>query len=253
MKKNRRIQLALYSLIILVSWMIVGLGRASREELPCLTVQTIIRNTEQNHFLNDEIVREIIQEVQGRPAEACRMGELDIAAIERHLEGNPYVRSAEAWRKPNGTLAIELELRNPIARVMPPNGPGFYFDPEFNKIALSDQYSANTVLVRGYVTEPLEPAGEIVNPYLQALKPLMDHLQQDEFLSSQISEIVVGPDGQLTLYPEVGDMRVIFGTAEGFEEKFKKLKIFYEEVLNVVGWDRYQQLDLRFKDQFVAS
>jgi len=37
------------------------------------------------------------------------------------------------------------------------------------------------------------------------------------------------------------------------ETKFKKLKVFYKEVIPYEGWDKYQSIDLRFDKQIVGK
>lgn len=251
--KNRRIQIAVYTLIIMVSWLIVGLGNASRAGEECRLLRTVIRNQENNHFLDAEAVAEIVRDIQGAEVKGQKMGDLKVADIERGLESNPYVRSAEAYKRPDGVLAVELELRKPLARVIPYGEKGFYLDQELRKVDISPRYTANTVLVRGAFKEPLEPREALVNPVLGELGPLLHFVDEDPFLRSQISEIVIAENGELILFPEVGDVIIRFGKPGNYEAKFRKLQLFYERVLKKVGWEKYKQVDLRFRDQIVAS
>jgi cell division protein FtsQ len=54
------------------------------------------------------------------------------------------------------------------------------------------------------------------------------------------------------IYPKVGDHRIVFGEPGEIAGKFRRLRIFYDQVLAREGWSRYRELDLRFRDQIVA-
>jgi hypothetical protein len=45
----------------------------------------------------------------------------------------------------------------------------------------------------------------------------------------------------------------VFGTGEDIDTKFRKLYIFYDDVLNKVGWNKYSIVNLSYKDQVVAT
>ncbi|MBS1689581.1 MAG: hypothetical protein JSS96_12715, partial [Bacteroidetes bacterium] len=49
------------------------------------------------------------------------------------------------------------------------------------------------------------------------------------------------------------NQRILLGDTARLAEKFDNLFLFYKNILNRVGWDKYETLDLRFKDQVVAS
>ena len=55
------------------------------------------------------------------------------------------------------------------------------------------------------------------------------------------------------IVPVIGDQRIIVGNVEGLKQKLNNLFVFYKNVLNRIGWDRYQVLDVRFDGQVVAS
>jgi len=78
-------------------------------------------------------------------------------------------------------------------------------------------------------------------------------IQADTFWNSQISEVIVDSMGMFELTPVLGDQRIILGDIDGAKNKLNNLFLFYKNVLNRIGWDKYETLDLRFHDQVVAS
>ena len=41
--------------------------------------------------------------------------------------------------------------------------------------------------------------------------------------------------------------------AGNYEEKFEKLKTFYEKGLNQVGWNKYSRISLEFNNQIICT
>jgi cell division protein FtsQ len=54
------------------------------------------------------------------------------------------------------------------------------------------------------------------------------------------------------MFPLHGSHVIEFGTTENFEEKLYKLKAFYTEGLNKIGWSKYSVINVRYKNQVVA-
>ena len=82
---------------------------------------------------------------------------------------------------------------------------------------------------------------------------LVRTIQADTFWNSQISEISIDSPGMFELTPVLGDQRIILGSTAKVSDKLNNLFLFYKNVLNRIGWDKYETLDLRFNGQVVAS
>lgn len=250
--KIKRGHIVIYLGVILFSWVIVGVSGSSRKNLQCVDVKAKLHNQTGNHFISQTKLNEILRDVQGKDMLDCKMGEIEVAKLENALEQNPYIKGAEVWKEFSGELMVELELRRPIARLMTITGSDFYLDEHFHKMDVSPEYTSQVMLVRGRINEPMMPRDTITSPILDSLKPLVQYAANDEFLNSQISEIVVGDDNKLTIYPEVGDILIHFGTCRNYKDKFDRLEMFYEQVLNKVGWEKYKSISLEYSGQVVA-
>lgn len=246
-------KIALYGGLIALSWAVVGWGVARHNGRSVDGFQPTINNEDNNHFLNKEDVQEMVEDIQGMSLEETPSGDVKVAEIEAGLRENPYVRSVEVFKELSGDVVAELELRRPLARVMYEDGSGFYLDQDYQKLDLSAAYSANVVLVRGIEWEPLLPRDTINSPEILELQSFLKHVEGDDFLRSQISEVVVNDLGELTLYPEMGDLVIEFGKPERIEDKFDNMKLFYDKVLNQVGWDKYKEISLKYRGQVVAK
>jgi cell division protein FtsQ len=55
--------------------------------------------------------------------------------------------------------------------------------------------------------------------------------------------------------PIVGDQKIVFGSAESEEEvenKCTRLKVFYKEVMPFEGWEKYEEINVKYEGQIVG-
>lgn len=246
-------KIAIYTGIVLISWMLVGVSSGYRKNQPCVEFRVLLNNQENNFFLDLEDVKNQMRQVYGKPLEGSMMGEIRVADMEYALRVNPFIQHAEVYKDVSCKLIAEVSLRRPIARVEPIDGDGFYLDETFNKVPLTHKFSANTMLVSGTIFEADYPSDTIETAALKAILPVIGFIDSDEFLRAQVSEIVVDENGELTIYPEVGNIPIEFGQATDLVMKFNNLTLFYKKVLNKVGWKKYKRICLKYKGQVVAE
>jgi len=58
---------------------------------------------------------------------------------------------------------------------------------------------------------------------------------------------------RITIFPQVGDERIEFGKPDDVQEKFRKLMIFYKEILPRMGWNKYDRVNLEYEGQIVTE
>jgi cell division protein FtsQ len=78
-------------------------------------------------------------------------------------------------------------------------------------------------------------------------------LQADKFWNAQVSQVIIDSVGSFEFVPVLGNQRIRFGDTTNTAEKLANLVVFYKNVLNRIGWDKYEVLDVRFNNQVVAS
>ena len=109
---------------------------------------------------------------------------------------------------------------------------------------VSPRYVAHVPIATGYIEKELA----ITDLYKFAL-----FLQKDEFWNDQIDQIFVHPDGETELIPRVGSHRIVLGTLDDFETKLQNLKLFYDQAIPIVGWEKYSVISLKYKNQIVCT
>jgi cell division protein FtsQ len=149
---------------------------------------------------------------------------------------------------------VNVSLRRPVARIIQNYGPNGYIAADGTIMPVSEKFSSRVVLVSGDFVPQLLKQDNIHD--LEEGKQLMlliNTIREDAFWAAQIAQIDINGKAKATLYTQVGDETIEFGKAENIEAKFRKLKIFYKEVLPRVGWNKYDRINVEYEGQVVAE
>ncbi|HRO43322.1 MAG TPA: hypothetical protein PL009_10855 [Flavipsychrobacter sp.] len=208
-----------------------------------------IRNSQYRFLDKKDLWRDLITKariVEGQ----TRFSVLNVKAVEKNALNNPWVSEAEAYIDTKRDLHIYVTQRIPIARIFYDNSLSCYIDSSGNLLPLSENYTFYTPVVTNV---PMLADDSVNSELKKQIVALVKFVERDTFWSAQIAQISVTPDLKFELIPVLGTHKILFGDTAGMKGKFDNLFAFYKNVLNRIGWDRYELVDLRFKDQIVAS
>ena len=244
--------------LVLGLLVVMGFVNHNRKEAKCIGLHINIDHTQGLFFIDEDDVRTHIYEVSGdfigQPIKSINISdlELDVSAINA-------VEKAEVFTDLKGNVTIEIIQRNPIARVFMANGKSGYIDEDGKWMNLSKKFTARVIVINGFlpkwngdinITNNLEFSD--INSWSQVYL-LTQTIRSDEFLNAQFEQIYVDDNGDFVLIPRVGRHSILLGNVEQLERKFEKLKLFYTEGISKVDWNKYKQIDLRYKDQIVCT
>lgn len=220
---------------------------------------TIKRDNVNNAFVSKKEVEQSVRDM-GYSIEGQYMKDFDIGHLEKVFKSKPSVRNAEVYKSIDHKLHIDIEERSPIARIFNMFGESFYIDREGKLMPLSNNYTARVLVVNGYVNIPYSSFfgedNENTSFYrnkLDELYTLVDFIQSDEFWKAQIAQIFIDKYQEVLLIPKVGNHKIVIGNVDELSEKFDKLKILYNKGLPKTGWNEYDTINLKFKNQIVCS
>lgn len=241
----------------------VALGFVERtaDRTPINNLEIIVDGAEGMHFIDEATVeREILD--QGVVVMGSATGAVDITAMEERLKSIPSVASAEVYHTLDGKLHVRVKQRVPVVRVINLDGSSFYIDKEGWTMPLSDKYTARVLVVSGQLHEPgakygVYPvyAGDSIESasLSDEIHRLAMFIGADSLWNALIDQVVVDAQGEFELIPRVGMQRVLIGDGSALNERFEKLRIFYEKGIPKADWRRYTRIDLRFADQVVCT
>lgn len=249
-KLVRFIVWGLLAFVMLVSIAFSGKRHGDRE-INDLIIN--IDNQYQNHFIEAEDVKALINADDENYLLATHLGQLDLKLLETRVLANKFVADAEAYVDHRGNLIVSVQQSRPIARIFDPVGQDFYIDDDGDILPVSERYTARVMLIE------LENKKAFLNGNLNntengaRLFELIRKIDQDAFWKAQIAQIYVRKDFELQLIPQVTRQVVEFGLPENIDQKLRRLMVFYKEILPIKGWNTYSTVSLKFENQIVCE
>jgi cell division protein FtsQ len=251
-KFNVRRELKIVAVLVVLFGLIAFTERM-KSDVTVREIQISIENIHENHYLDEKDVLKLMR-LNTENLRGATLDKLNFSEIENRIRQNPYVADAELFSDLKGNLMVTVSLRRPIARVIQSDGPDAYIGEDGTIMPVSDRFASRVVLISGDFMPKLLKVRNIheLNEGKQIME-MLDMIRQDAFWSAQIAQIDINWKGKAVLYPQVGDETIEFGKPEDFETKFRKLKIFYKEILPRVGWNKYDRINVEYEGQVVAE
>ncbi len=243
--------LGLSGVVVLVLLLLTAVSNRKREEIREVAI-AVAEVKSQQASLDVEAIRALLTKSFGITFTGRTVGEIDIRRIEAVLEQDPFVKTAEVWVDAKYILHILLYPREPILRIMDGKGQDYYLDIEGNRIPKSKKFWARTLVATGDIPPHVPDFKQRKKYLLKDLYFLALDILEDPYMRGLTEQIHL-QNGNFTLYPKVGNQRILLGKYEKIEDKFERLKRFYERVLPARGLERYQSIDLRFDGQVVCK
>lgn len=212
-------------------------------------------------FLNEEDITDRLKD-KNLIGEERTYSQLELEMIETALMAMPEIKDAQAYSYVSGKWNLDIELRQPIARIFNQDGTSCYLDMDGTLMPLSENYTAHVLTVDGFINETdyAKTVDNIINndtlitiEILDDLYEISNYVCSDEFLSAQITHVHINEFGEFELIPRVGDQRILFGEADFVAGKFKKLEYFYLEGISRAGWENYDTINIMYENQVVCS
>jgi cell division protein FtsQ len=169
--------------------------------------------------------------------------------IEDTLKKFIGVSDAQAFFDNRSNLHVRIQERIPVARIFTQNGISCYLDSAGVVLPLSDQVVVDCPVFNGVHWK----AGKPDSVQAKKIVLLARYIQADSFWTAQVGHFDIDDKGLFELVPVAGNHRVQFGKAEDPAASFRRLWIFYQQVLGAQGLDRYARIDVRYQGQVVAS
>lgn len=254
-----RISLRFKKILVHVFWSFFGAGVLvllvaavkSRQDERCKDIAVEFVGEQPSLFLNQQDVILTLTDRGKNPWKGDVLKVFDLRKMEEKLEKNPCVQDAEVYFDNQKVLQVKVRERIPVARVFTREGKSFFLDSSGYKLPLLHKSPLRLPVFTRYPYGTM-PAATTEMPYVRDMIRMSQHLQQDEFLMALISQIDCIDKNQFELLPVVGDQVIEWGNGSSMEEKFRRLKLFYQSVIRTNGLDYYERIKLQFEGQIVG-
>ena len=231
----------------------IGLVEKQYGDRICISIDVEIDNQYENYFINEGDVIDLITNGGENRIVGESFDDLNLKAIETELLQTKFIQNAEVYKDLEGTLMISINQSRPIARLMSNKLNDRYISNKGDVLPLSKRYTARVVLIDGAYADnsKLYDLGD--TEYNRQLMELLKHIDRDPFWKAQIAQLNINKKGNILMHTQVSKQVVEFGKPVDIEEKFRKLKIFYKDILPAKGWNSYNSVSVKFKDQIVCE
>ena len=156
-------------------------------------------------------------------------------------------------------LNLFNKKRTPIARfVSPVYEKNFYIDDNGFLMPLCSTYVSRVPIFSGKINLPERLNLYVLDslhksPDFQKIYKMSKLINNDSFLKSQIVQIHINNNGYFELIPRIGNQRILFGSIENMEKKFKKINLFYKNGPQPKDLNKYDTLNVLYENQIICS
>lgn len=250
---NSKIKSLIFAILCAIGLVALGSFASLRQEGKSVKkVSIAIENEYNNYFISDSEVRNLLTREGTRPLEGSPVEEVNLKSLEMRVKSHKFVKEAQVYRDLGGAIHVKIKQNRPIARLIHTDSDA-YIDQEGNILPLSERYTARVLPVTKSVLAPALTKDFFQDSAGQAYLRLIEFIDRDEFWRAQIAQMHLDAKGHVVFMPQVGEHRIEFGKPEEIEGKFRKLMIFYRKVLPVMGWDRYERVNVEYKNQIICE
>ena len=192
-------------------------------------------------------------ETSNQSLNGTAINRIDLKSIEKSLVIDRHISDAELYGDLKGNLIVRVELRRPIARIVQDDAPDAYIADDGVIMGVSEKFSARVMIISGKFTNRLVESGNLgKSDEGIALMEMIEFIAEDPFWKAQIAQMDINQKGDITIYPQVTGQVVEFGSPANYEMKFRKLMVFYKEILPQKGWTKYERVNLNYEGQVIA-
>lgn len=168
---------------------------------------------------------------------------LDIRKIRKYLGAMSNFESVSTMITAERKLLVEVVPMIPVMRVFT-EGKSYYINREGKVIEAKPEFYTDVPIVKGAFSKGFQP---------KDLVSLMQYIAKDKFLSNLVSMVEAKDPNNLLLIPRIYGHVVNFGDTTRLADKTENLKIFYRRVIPHKGWNEYDTISVKFRDQVVAT
>lgn len=201
-----------------------------------------IVNTDSVAFVTKASILNMVNSSELNP-EGKAISQINTDKIEQVLNASEYIENSECVIQENNNIHITVTQLIPILRVFD-GDESYYLNKDGKRMNASSRFHTDVPIVSGKFTHHADAL---------IVQPIAEYVQKDKTLRDLVTMYSVKNPNNIIIVPCIYGHVINFGNNQGIENKFKKLKKFYQEVMPEKGWLTYDTITLKWDHQIVAS
>ena len=206
-----------------------------------ISIQEIKFESNVNMFLTHQMVNNLLIQNLG-DASRIQKDKVDLNTLENTLNNHEMIEKAEVFSTIDGFLNTRITQKTPILRVIS-DDDSYYLDRKGDRISLSTNFSARVPLI----------VGEISKEKRKSYLNLFNEINNDDFLSKNITGAQIMPSGNVVLTNRSFDFKIAFGKPINVKKKLKNYKAFFHHAIKDTLIKEYKEINLMFTQQVVCK
>ncbi|MBR3856544.1 MAG: cell division protein FtsQ [Bacteroidaceae bacterium] len=234
----------IFLLLAVVGYLVVAIWKfgGQAEDRTCEGIRVEIIDSIPDGFITDEYVRSILTRNKISP-EGMKISQVSLEQIEQLMLEESHIERASCYYDAAGRLCIKVVPQQPILHVISQKGEDYYLSSTGLSMS-TGTFNVDLCVATGNITKKFAA---------EHLLEFARYIHDDLFWSEQIEQIHVVSPEEIELYPRVGQHVIELGSVNGFQEKLGRLRTFYREGLERVGWNKYSKISLAYDGQVVCT
>lgn len=238
--------------VLLVAVFMVALVAASNQQDKKTIKGLEVRLNDGNEysFLQKKDIETLLLKSRHINLAQTSLASLDLKQMEAVARTNPWVEKADIYIDNRQVLQVNITQRTPVVRIFDMNGASYYMDSALYTMPVNAGFAFAAPV---FTNVPVLHNDSLRKALCRKVVYMSHVISRDSFWRAQVTQVEVQPDQSFVLITLLGNQRILAGDTSRMDEKLAHLFAFYKNVSNKIGWDKYETLDIRYKDQVVAS
>lgn len=240
----KRVLVILISIIVLVYlFFSISYWNDSLRNSECAKLEIVIKDSTTYSFITPKDIENLLKRNKIHPVGSL-MSDINTLEIHDIIMTNKLVRAVDVFPSQNDAIVVKIYQRVPVFRIISDTKGSFYIDNNREIMPISNNFSLYAPVATGSIDHDFAK-NELYDFYV--------FLKENPYWDAWIEQIVVKPNKDVELVPRVGDFKILMGKLDNYNEKLSRFALFIDKGLNVVGWNRYSEINLKFDNQIVCT
>lgn len=202
--------------------------------------------------------RNILADIDGL-RHSSNIGTVNLLAIQKRLEANPWIERSTSYIDLDGILNINVTEYDPVMRVFSKEGKSAYLTTNNVCIPTSRLYTPHVLVANGSFTLRSDSTSYALCDTLMEDHALIEALhifkaiERNAFMQSCIGQLYRNHKGDFDIVVKDIEAQVILGDTCLIDDKLRRAEIFIKQKTGTAEIKEMKTINLKYKNQVVCT